>query len=496
MTTEHPFTSRLAGLLGTAVDRTRAAARSAAPAKSRTDPVSAAIAGVLAEFSVNAAVEGRLDGPTVATHLIRPAAGVKVAAVRRLEPNIALKLGTEQIRVLPVVAGRPGVMGVEVPLARRVPVGLPDLLVDLPRQGRLLVPFGRGTAGAPVVVDLAELPHLLVAGETGGGKSGVLNAIICSLLSRNTPRGLGLLLVDPKRVELSAYRTVPHLVTPIVTNPKKAADALDWLVGEMEDRYERLEAAGVRNIGEYNRAAARDERLRYLVAVVDELADLMMVAPKDVEGSVVRLTQLARAAGIHVVLATQRPSVDVVTGLIKANMPARLALRTSSMVDSRVILDEPGAEKLLGKGDALLRAPGTSGATRLQCALVTRGEIAEVVAAAETFGPPRQATPPAADRTAPAAPAVAAATVIPTDPPGGSDLELLVQAIELVVTSQFGSTSMLQRKLRVGFAKAGRLMDLMEPLGVVGPPNGSKARDVLIKADELPEVLQRLRGVV
>lgn len=448
----------------------------------------------LKQFGVDASVTGYTPGPTVTRYEIELGPAVKVNRVVSLHNEIRYALASGELRLLAPIPGHSAI-GIEVPNKDRQLVSLGDVLRSTEAKSTkhaLGVGLGKDISGSAVLVNLAEMPHLLIAGATGSGKSSCINAMVISILMRARPDQVRLLLIDPKRVELSHYNEVPHLLTQVVTSPKKAAEALQWVVREMEARYELLAAAGMRSADMYNealRAGAIPEVFEdgmprspfpYYLVVIDELADLMMVAPREVEASICRIAQMARAVGIHLVVATQRPSVDVVTGVIKANIPSRLSFATASAADSRVILDEGGADRLVGLGDMLYK-PGSGGRPRrIQGAWVSEREISQITAWAR-----RQ-------RQVEYVEGITSEGLV-NEGPGefgaDDDEELVRQALDLVVRSQLGSTSMLQRKLKVGFARAGRLMDLLEQRGIVGPSQGSKPRDVLMTVEELEDYL-------
>ncbi len=491
----------------------------------QTDAAGVELVRALAAHGVETRLVGARVGPTVTRFELELGPGVKVARVTSLSKDIAYAMASPDVRILAPIPGKSAI-GVEVPNRTRQLVALRDILDSkearlTPTSHPLEVAMGRDIAGRAVMANLAEMPHVLISGATGSGKSSCINSIITSILMRQDPESAKLILIDPKRVELGQYDGLPHLLTRVVVDPKQAANALAWAVKEMERRYDKLAENGCRDITGYNqlvddglvatppddRRRIRDtaaealgedhpavdrgdeldgpepeQRLPFIVVVVDELNDLMMVAARDVEDSIVRIAQMARAVGIHLVIATQRPSVDVITGVIKANVPSRMAFAVSTLMDSRVILDQPGAERLIGKGDMLLLEASSNVLRRLQAPWVSEEEVRDVVAHWKRQG----------GTTEPVV-AIGSGEVTGTsdDGPGSDDDELFVQARDLVVRSQLGSTSMLQRKLRVGFARAGRLMDLLEQAGVVGPSEGSKARAVLITLDELDRLNQK-----
>ena len=454
-----------------------------------------ALEEALAAHGVATRVVGHTVGPTVTRYELELDPGVKVARVTSLHKDIAYAMAAADVIIRAPIPGKKAI-GIEVPNKRRSLVTLHDILSSpnaKAAKNPLEVALGRDISGLPVTVNLAEMPHLLIAGATGAGKSSCINSLVTSVLTRSTPEQVRLILVDPKRVELGQYNGLPHLLSQVVVNPKKAANALSWAVAEMERRYDLLAEAGVRDITGFNAAVDRGElrelpgalgvdatveRLPLILIVVDELNDLMMVAARDVEESICRIAQMARAVGIHLVIATQRPSVDVITGVIKANIPSRLAFAVSSLADSRVILDQAGAERLIGQGDMLLVTASSSVARRIQGSWVSEEEVRKVVSHWLRQGQADYVPGVEGEDSSPGG-----GTMGSND--DSDDDDLLLAAMDLVVRSQLGSTSMLQRKLRVGFSRAGRIMDLLERKGVVGPSEGSKARAVLMTVEEL-----------
>jgi S-DNA-T family DNA segregation ATPase FtsK/SpoIIIE len=460
--------------------------RGAGTSADQNAKIADALVQTLAHFGVEANVIGQIAGPRVTRYELQLAPGTKVSKVAALKDDLSYALATTEIRILAPIPGKQAV-GVELPNASPSYVALGDIFDDLPATASpLSVWLGKDISGSAVWTDLARMPHILIAGTTGSGKSGCINTILTSILLRSTPDDVRLILIDPKKIELNYYEAIPHLLTPVVSSPKEASVVLANVVSEMERRYERLSAVRARNLNEANRAfrSRGEPPLPYLLVVIDELADLMMIAPQDVEDAVIRLAQKSRAVGIHLVLATQRPSVDVITGMIKANVPSRIAFAVSSQTDSRVILDSSGAESLLGQGDMLFKPLGTSRLQRLQGAFVTEDEIALIVEQCraqreqqldESLLEAREAPPEDADE--------ADGDFDPDEDP------LLDRAIEIVVTAQTASTSLLQRRLRVGYTRAGRLIDMLERRGIISGYEGSKPRRVLIDEAELSRVI-------
>ena len=468
----------------TLLSRTNESAATHKTSESELRSTAQAIAETLATFDIPARVVAWVAGPTVTLFEVEIAKGIRLSKVTALADDLALSLAASTVRILAPIPGK-ALVGIEVPNIRRTSVTLGDCIAPAGEGGPLLLGIGKDVAGSPVLEDLAAMPHLLLGGTTGSGKSVAINAMLMSILMRATPAEVRMILIDPKRVELSLYNGLPHLYVPVVTEPKEAASALAWCVSEMERRLKVLQVAGARNIGLYN-AMVQDgkgpegaEELPYLVIVIDELADLMMVAAKEVEDSIVRIAQLARAAGIHLVVATQRPEANVVTGIIKANITNRIAFNVASAIDSRVILDQPGAEKLVGLGDMLFSKPAWAKPKRIQGCYVSESEIENVVTHLKS-----QAEPDYHEEILHLKISQAGGGV----DSGEDDDPLIWEAADITVVSGLGSTSMLQRRLKVGYARAGRIMDMLEMKGIVGPPDGSKPREVLVDVEELSAI--------